>query len=182
MQQWFFFDKEYVCLGSGISCTWNLSVVTTLNQCLLRDDVTVSKNNISTILENGEEEYENVDWVFQDGIGYAFPKPANVSIKNSQQLGSWWLINKQSSTPKREMKKDVFKLWIDHGKRPSDASYEYIVIPATTIEKMEKNSSISNINVLSNSIALQAVVNTELNIFQVLFYKSGNSNAEDRRR
>ncbi|MCA1759457.1 MAG: chondroitin lyase, partial [Bacteroidales bacterium] len=38
---WFFFDDEYVCLGAGISCRQQLPVVTTLNQCLLRGDVTL---------------------------------------------------------------------------------------------------------------------------------------------
>jgi chondroitin AC lyase len=43
-KSWFFFDQEYVCLGSGISTRQDLPVVTTLNQCLLRDDVIISVN------------------------------------------------------------------------------------------------------------------------------------------
>lgn len=170
---WFFFDEEYVCLGSGISCTRNLPVVTTLNQCLLRDDVTVSQNNNISSIEEGEHLLENVDWVFQDGIGYFFPIATNVNIKNSSQIGSWWLINKQSSTRKGEVKEDIFKIWIDHGNRPSDESYEYIVVPATSVEEMEKNSLKSKIQILSNSNDIQAVKNNSLNIFQVVFYKAG---------
>ncbi|MDZ7606241.1 MAG: polysaccharide lyase family 8 super-sandwich domain-containing protein [Cyclobacteriaceae bacterium] len=36
---WFFFDEEYVCLGTGISAKKELPVVTTLNQCLLHGEV-----------------------------------------------------------------------------------------------------------------------------------------------
>ena len=34
---WFFFDKEYVCLGAEITSGSDLPVVTTINQCLKRD-------------------------------------------------------------------------------------------------------------------------------------------------
>jgi len=172
-KSWFFFDKEYVCLGAGISCKRNLPVVTTLNQCLLRDNVTVSLNGKSSTIEKDEKEFENVDWVFQDGIGYVFPEPATVNIKNNEATGSWWLINKQTDSPKEEVKSDVFKLWLDHGERPSDKTYEYIVVPATTIEKLESNTSKNNITVISNTPEIQAVKHAGLEICQVVFYKSG---------
>ena len=66
-KSWFFFDKEYVCLGSAISCDKELPVATTLNQCLLRDDVTIFSKNSKSIIERGEAEFEYVDWIFQDG-------------------------------------------------------------------------------------------------------------------
>jgi chondroitin AC lyase len=172
-KSWFFFDKEYVCLGAGISCKKELPVVTTLNQCLLRDDVTVSVNGKSSTIEKGEKEFENVDWVFQDGIGYVFPEPTRINIKNSEATGSWWLINKQSDSPKDEVKLDVFKLWLDHGERPSDKSYEYIVVPATSTEKLEQNSSKGNITIISNTPEIQVVKHAGLEICQAVFYKAG---------
>ena len=171
---WFFFDNEYVCLGAGISCTKrDLPVVTTINQCLLRGDVTVSHDNVKSVIPKGENRFENTDWVFQDGVGYAFPEPATVNIRNNEATGSWWRITKQNDTPKNEVKMDVFKIWLDHGKRPSDATYEYIVVPATTVEKMEQNTSKNNIEILSNTPEIQAVKNKALDICQVVFYKAG---------
>lgn len=173
-KSWFFFDDEYVCLGAGISCkNRDLSVTTTLNQCLLRDKVTTSVNNQVSQMSKGERELENVDWVFQDGVGYVFPEPATVNLKNNEAIGSWWKINKQSDSPKAEVKLDVFKLWIDHGKRPSDESYEYIVVPSTSIEKLTENKSKQNIIILSNTPEIQAVINKQLNICQSVFYKAG---------
>jgi len=173
-KSWFFFDDEYVCLGAGISCkNRDLSVATTLNQCLLRDNVTTSVNNQVSQMSKGERELENVDWVFQDGVGYVFPEPATVNIKNNEANGSWWRINKQSDSPKAEVKLDVFKLWINHGKRPSDESYEYIVVPSTSIEKLTENKSKQNIIILSNTPEIQAVINKQLNICQSVFYKAG---------
>lgn len=39
---WFFFDKTYVCLGTNISSRMKNQVLTTVNQCLLNGEVTVS--------------------------------------------------------------------------------------------------------------------------------------------
>lgn len=171
---WFFFDDEYVCLGAGISGKSELPVVTTLNQCLLRSDVTISSGNKKSVIAKGEKEFENIDWVFQDGVGYTFPKPSTVNIRNMETTGSWWIVNKQNDSPKGEVKMDVFKLWFNHGDRPSDASYEYIVVPATSVEKMEQNNSKNNIEMLSNTPEVQAVKNLGLNICQVVFYKTGD--------
>ena len=177
---WFFFDNEYVCLGAGISCTnGELPVVTALNQCLLRSDVTVFGEYVKTVIPNGERQYENIDWVYQDGVGYVFPKPTNVNIKNNEATGSWWRINKQSDSPKEEVKLDVFKIWFDHGKRPSDATYEYIVVPTTTVEKLEQNTSKDNIEILSNTPEIQAVKNKALDMCQVIFYKAGEVEVAD---
>ena len=172
-KSWFFFDGEYVCLGAGISCKKELPVVTTLNQCLLRDDVIVSSENKQHVIERGENKFEKVDWVFQDGVGYVFPQPTSVNIKNNQATGSWWRINKQSDSPRNEINLDVFKLWLDHGQRPSDASYEYIVVPATTSELLAQNLSRENIEVLVNTPEIQAVKHKELGIIQLVFYKAG---------
>ncbi|NOR76105.1 MAG: chondroitin lyase, partial [Draconibacterium sp.] len=162
------------CLGAGISCkNREFPVVTTINQCLLRDEVTVGYGNITSVVKKGEDVLENIDWVFQDGIGYVFPKPTTVNVKNSVATGSWWLINKQSDSPKDEVKLDVFKLWLDHGERPSEETYEYIVVPATTIEKLESNISKENVTVISNTPEVQAVIHSGLKMFQAVFYKAG---------
>ena len=41
---WFFFDEEYVCLGTGIRSEQVLPVATTINQVLMRSEVTVSQS------------------------------------------------------------------------------------------------------------------------------------------
>lgn len=172
-KSWFYFDNEYVCLGAGISCREQLPVVTTLNQSLLRDDVTVCSGNDASILEKGEKTYENVDWVYHDGIGYVFPEPQEIWLKNEEATGSWTRINKQTNVPKEEVRKEVFKLWIDHGRRPSDGSYEYIVVPANSAGNIQQYVDDNTIDILSNTIDIQAVKNRELNMCQLVFYNAG---------
>jgi chondroitin AC lyase len=170
---WFFFDHEYVCLGAGINSESKLPVATTLNQCLLKGEVVVMNASQSETLKNGEHQFDQVKWVFHDGTGYLFPLTSKVVVSNQAQTGSWFIANHQSDTPKEEVKKDVFKLWIDHGTQPADASYQYMVVPSTTRKEMESQSD-RPITVLANTTAVQAVVNRELNISELVFYSSGN--------
>lgn len=173
-KSWFMFDEEYVCLGAGISCkSRSLPVHTTLNQCLLRDDVTIFSNNKKSTIDKGERSYENIDWVYQDGIAYVFPESATVGIKNDAVNGSWYRINRQTDSPKDKIELEVFKLWIDHGKRASEETYEYIVVPSTSIEELEKNKSKTNIVVLDNRPEVQAVKHIGLKMCQAVFYKAG---------
>jgi chondroitin AC lyase len=178
-KSWFLFDEEYVCLGTGISTREKFPVATTLNQCLLRDDVTISGDNQQTLIPKGESSFDQVDWVYQDGIGYVFPKPTSVNIKNSSASGSWYRINKQTDSPKEEINLDVFKIWLDHGEAPSDASYEYIIVPSTTVDELSKNSSKNNVSIISNTPELQAVYHQGLNMVQAVFYKAGELQVSD---
>jgi len=72
-KSWFFFDEEYVCLGAGIKPKKSLPIVTTINQSLLKTEVSVLQDGIKSILPNGNREANNVKWVYQDKVGYIFP-------------------------------------------------------------------------------------------------------------
>jgi len=174
---WFFFDKEYVCMGAGINSTVNMSVATTVNQCLLKGDVTVMSDNKKTVIESGERELKNVRWVYHDSVGYLFPEPVSVNLSNQTATGNWFRINRQIRSSKEEISLDVFKLWLDHGRRPARASYLYIVIPAVSMSEMAGINDNRNIGVLSNTTDLQAVRHSGLNICQAVFYRSGTVQA-----
>ena len=168
---WFFFDQEYVCLGTGIHSSAKLPAVTTLNQCLLSGNVVLMNVTQKVTIEKGERSLDEVKWILHDGIGYVFPEAQKVNLSNQAQTGSWFKINRQSDSPKDEISKDVFKLWLDHGIQPTNASYQYIVVPSTTEKEMDKAGQ--QINILSNTEAIQAVGHSGLNICQIIFYTSG---------
>ncbi|MBW8330637.1 MAG: hypothetical protein K0M40_01340 [Prolixibacteraceae bacterium] len=168
---WFFFDNEYVCLGAGINSRAKLPVATTINQCLLNGDVVVMNGDKKSTVEKGERPLDEVKWILHDGIGYVFPEVQKVNLSNQAQTGSWFKINRQSDSPKDEVSKDVFKLWIDHGQQPQNASYQYIVVPGTSEAEMGKVGQ--QIVILSNTSEIQAVKHSGLNIYQIIFYTSG---------
>lgn len=66
---WFFFEDEYVCLGSSITSEAETPVVTTLNQCLLNSDVAVQSKKNRLILQKGKHELHNVNWIIHGGVG-----------------------------------------------------------------------------------------------------------------
>jgi len=170
---WFFFDKEYVCLGAGINSDSKLSVATTLNQCLLKGDVVVMKGNEKSSVKQGAQQLNDVTWILHDSIGYLFPEPQKVNLSNQSEKGSWFKINRQADSPKEEISKNVFKLWLDHGSHPQNATYQYIVVPSATEPEMAGYSSHPKIEILSNTTAMQAVKHLDSNICEVVFYQSG---------
>jgi len=170
-KSWFFFGKEYVCLGTSIRSGAKLQVATTINQCLLDGDVMVMTGNKKVLMQKGEHQPEQVKWILHDGIGYIFPEAQKVNLSNNVQTGSWYKINRQSDSPKEEISKEVFKLWIDHGTQPSNAAYQYIVVPTTNEQEMDNAGK--QVKILSNTEQIQAVCHSGLNICQIIFYTSG---------
>jgi len=183
-KSWFFFDKEYICLGAGIESRSGSPVATTMNQSHLRSDVVVSASGNEKTLNVGDHEFIDVSWVHHDGTGYIFPEPTGIHVSNNEESGTWYDINKQSSSSKELVKKDVFKLWIDHGVRPQgrlgglrnesmiakDIKYQYIVVPNSELEDMDANRGIE---IITNNRLVQAVMHNELGICQIIFYQAG---------
>jgi chondroitin AC lyase len=166
-KSWFFFDDEFVALGSGISSMEPVDVTTTLNQCLLYGEVTVDNSQVPI----GVHTFSNISWVLHDGVGYLFPAKTNIRLKNEYQNGSWSSINELQS--KQPITNNVFTLWLDHGVRPKDASYEYIVVPDTDSAKLEAYVKESPVRILANTVNTQAVINDKLGIAEIVFYAPG---------
>lgn len=172
-KSWFFFEEQYVCLGSGISTKSKKEVNTTINQCLLNGEVNIFSQGKHRKLESGSQVYRNVDWIHHDNIAYFPLVSKDISLYNDSAEGSWWRINKQIDSPKYKITKKVFKLWVNHGVSPDNESYEYIVRPNTNLDELKKGKVTNPIDIISNTPYLQAVVNNKLKLIQAVFYKNG---------
>ncbi|MDR0833309.1 MAG: polysaccharide lyase 8 family protein [Candidatus Symbiothrix sp.] len=151
---WFFFGNEVVCLGANIQSTAAEVINTTVNQTLLKGDVIVS---------------DNMEWVWHNKIGYVFPEGGNLKLSNNEQSGTWKSIN--TSQASDTVKKDVFTLWFDHGIKPANANYAYIVVPnvdAAALKAYDKTT----IEIVVNSDTVQAVRHKALGITELVFYKA----------
>ncbi|CAA0202836.1 Chondroitinase-AC precursor containing a C-terminal secretion signal, family PL8_3 [Tenacibaculum maritimum] len=171
---WFFFDDEVVCLGAEISSTVTESVSSTVNQSLLKGDVTVSENGSTTMVSKGTHSKTGVNWILHNKIGYVFPQGGNIKLSNQSQSGTWKSINAARSGA--AVSKEVFKLWIDHGKTPTDGSYVYIVVPDTADASAMQSYNQNNIVIEENTGNIQAVKHTGLDMLQVIFYEAGTYN------
>ncbi|MGI9138879.1 MAG: polysaccharide lyase family 8 super-sandwich domain-containing protein, partial [Sediminibacterium sp.] len=185
-KSWFFFDDEYVCLGAGIKPKKSLPVVTTINQVLLKSEVSIMQDGAKKILPKGNREATNVKWVYQDKVGYIFPEATKVTISNQTETGRWSDITDQKNISTDLVKTDIFKLYFNHGdkinetdihgkrKMEQDPSYQYIVVPNITEQQLMETSEYNrNIQILSNTASLQGVKHTKLGMVQLAFYKAG---------
>lgn len=173
-KSWFFFDTEYVCLGTAIKATPDLPVFTTINQTLMRSDVQMMQNGTRQTVPKGSRSLDKVKWVHHDRVGYIFPKPATVNLSNQAETGRWSDITDQKNISKELVSEDVFTLGFDHGKKPDGASYQYIVVPGVTADQLSQTADANrSIEILANTADIQAVRHTQLGITQAAFYKAG---------
>lgn len=180
-KSWFFFDEEYVCLGTDISANQReMPVVTTINQVLMNTDVIANAGDKVGVIEPGDRELEDVKWVWQGKIGYIFPGQNSINLSNQEEVGRWSDITDQKNISEEMVSEDVFMIWFNHGKRPKGASYEYIVVPNIEVEELkQKSMTNANIEILSNTPAIQAVNHIEHQICQVAFYQAGEITIAD---
>lgn len=172
---WFFFDEEYVCLGTDIKSDRALPVATTVNQVLMRSKVAVSQNGHVTNLPQGNRELTDVKWVHHDRVGYIFPAPTTIHVSNQTQTGRWSDITDEKHVSRDIVSEKVFMMWFDHGEHPKHASYHYIVVPSVTESQIKKTSqSNRHIDILVNTPEIQAVRHSKLNICQIVFYRAGD--------
>ncbi|MDP4680517.1 MAG: polysaccharide lyase beta-sandwich domain-containing protein [Cyclobacteriaceae bacterium] len=173
-KSWFFFDDEYVCIGTDIKSSKRLPVYTTINQVLMRSDVTVMKNGKIVKLANASRKLTGVKWVHHDKVGYIFPDTTTVSLSNQAQEGKWSDITDQKNISEEIVIEEVFTLGFDHGERPDNASYQYIVVPDISDQELNETSNDNRgIDILSSSSKVHAVKSKKLDICQLAFYQAG---------
>ncbi|HSU52214.1 MAG TPA: polysaccharide lyase family 8 super-sandwich domain-containing protein, partial [Segetibacter sp.] len=170
---WFFFDKEYVCLGTAIHSEADFPVATTLNQCLLNSDVVVQSGNSMNTLKKGQHQLKDVSAVVHDSVAYLFPTPVALNVSNATASGNWRSITHQASASTETVTKDLFTLWLDHGTKPTAATYAYVVVPGITAATANGYLAKSGIVILSNTSQIQAVQNNLLKTTEVVFYQPG---------
>ena len=177
---WFFFDKTYVCLGTNISSRMKNQVLTTVNQCLLNGEVTVSDADGIHPQEQGSRMKKEVRWVVHDKVGYYFLKKENVILSNQRTEGSWKIANRQTTTPADIIRQDVFTLSVDHGRSPNNGDYAYMVIPSADPLSIEKQVEEEGVVILANCPEVQAVRHDGLNMAYAAFYKGGMLRIHDK--
>ena len=169
---WFFFDREYVCLGAGITCGSQNQIITTVNQCYLRGDVTVFNGTHEETIPKREHRLKSPVSVHHSRVAYIFDSDAHVLLRNAPQLGSWNSISTSASM--RRISHEVFMLCIDHGTSPQDATYAYTVCPDTNTHQAKAYAQDPDVEVLSNTADLQAVKHRKLGMSQIAFFKVGS--------
>ena len=163
---WFFFDDEFVCLGAGITCGATNAVCTSVNQCLRSGRVLVASQ--TRPLADGKYALDGTRWVEHDSVTYAFPGNTPLKLQLGAQTGRWSDIGPSGT---RLLSRDVFSLWVDHGTNVENGVYQYIVLPG--LHGVQAEEALRQVQVLSNTPALQAVRHTGLRLIEAAFRQPG---------
>ncbi|MGN1181686.1 MAG: polysaccharide lyase family 8 super-sandwich domain-containing protein, partial [Faecalibacillus sp.] len=163
---YFFFDDEFVALGAGINSTETTAIHTTLNQCEANQ---IKVNGESVSLGTVGKEY-NTNYIYNDKIGYVFLEntKVNVSYDSQKDAASLW-----DETKKQEAS-DVFTAYLDHGVKPTDASYAYIVVPDKNENEVKQYANNIPVTIIVNNKNVQAVRHDGLKQTQIHFYSAGS--------
>ncbi len=168
-KSWFIFDEEIVCLGAGIYSGHDETVFTTVNQCRQAGEAIVASGSNEQAIAKGVSTHNNVDWVLNDKVAYFFPTKPSLHIANESKTGLWSDINTNHNDA---VSGDLFTLWFDHGVRPTNAGYAYIIVPNVQTAAEAKAYQTSNIEILANTDSLQVVYHKELNTYGLAFFKA----------
>ncbi len=155
-KSWFFFEDHIFCIGAGIAGETKGDVITSVEQCWLKGDVT-QKN----------------EWVWHNNVGCQFlmGRPEVVTGKVN---GNW-----NTSFPTRgdrPAEGNVFSLWINHGNSPADCRYVYRIFPGLSAE--ENINPMDQSRLLINSSTVQAVEHD--GVVYAVFYEAGKLMAGEK--
>lgn len=177
---YFLFDGEIVALGAGISSDSPAAVHTTLNQTRA-DEVTAGNERVAL----GTKDYTGRGrFVHNNGVGYVFLEDTVYHVEHAlHQKGEypslWDTGYTQFSTDSGEERSlqhplaPSFSLWLDHGVKPQDASFAYVMLPASSLEKTQIYSRDVRVQVILNTPQIQAVYHPDLQMVMANFYQPG---------
>jgi chondroitin AC lyase len=168
---WLFCEAEIVCLGAGITCSTENPVLTSVEQRFRSGAVTIASRRFrSTVTTSGERTVHRCLWAQHDTVGYLFPDTARVTFRYAPQTGRWIDIGAGSPDP---ITNDVFSVWMNHGEQIVDAGYYYLVLPGIEARDMESYAANPQVEMLSNTEALQAARHNALQLCGAAFYAPG---------
>jgi chondroitin-sulfate-ABC endolyase/exolyase len=139
-KSWFFNDNQILCLGSNISCDEaEYPTQTTLCQKRLPENeqgefvaTPLDATDFTAFPEERTLDEASPHWFLDvQQTGYYLPTGQNVAVaRRHQKNRDYENLN--------DTEGDFLTAWIDHGKAPEDASYEYMLVVRATPETMQQ--------------------------------------------
>ena len=111
-------------------------------------------------------------WVNQDSVGYVFLTPASdVTIGTLQTKGQWADINSGQIGSKTNY---LFSLDINHGARPTNGGYLYVIVPGIAASAMDAYLASDPVTVNANTSSVQSVTNAASGLTESDFYDAAS--------
>ncbi|GAA4170078.1 polysaccharide lyase family 8 super-sandwich domain-containing protein [Gryllotalpicola koreensis] len=170
-KSYFSFDDEMVALGAGIRSTSTAEVDTTVNQVAAMGNASVDGKAVAAGTDS--QTVANPSWAYNDKVGYVFPGDSPVTVSDKPQTGSYY-----GGQPETH---NAFTLYFDHGVNPTNAGYEYIVLPAATAKQTAAYAAKPAVKILQNTTSVQAVRDAGSKVTMATFYQAGKLGLGDGR-
>jgi chondroitin AC lyase len=154
-KSWIFTDDFVLCMGSGIATDSVCTVTTSIEQRLKKSDLLQFANLKWSKTEKRDLKNPKDVRFFHDNTGYIILQAEKLSVRDESRTGSWHDV--MQSYPKDWTETNsVISLWVEHGVKPQDASYQYVILPASTLKKTA-SFDVKSIQVIMNTIEAQVV-------------------------
>ncbi len=152
-KSWFMFDDEIHCLGAGITMSENRNVETIIESRYIYAGYSIDGVDGGT-KKCWEYTYANPKYAYINEVGgYYFPQPMT--------LISYIEQNK------------LYSFYIDHGKAPDNASYNYVLLPQMSKDEVATYANQPATEVLQNDTIIQAVHHKNLGIVGINYWHAG---------
>lgn len=153
---WVMTDNFVLCLGAGIQSDSALTVTTSIDQRLKRDNLLVLQKNKWEIIE-GTQLFDGKEQRFFHGrTGYILLGNSSVnSVAHSEKRTGQWCDFMQMYRP-QPVEGEVVSLHIDHGVHPQKATYQYLLLPSVSCEQTAA-FDLSSVKILRNDENAQIV-------------------------
>ncbi|SEG95730.1 chondroitin AC lyase [Nonomuraea solani] len=162
-KSYFTFDDEMVALGADISSSATGPVYTTLNQAVARGTTSVDGAAVPHGTDRGAR--DGATWAYNDKTGYVMPDGGALRVSSKARTGSW--------IGHEPVSRNVFTLYVDHGVKPGNAGYAYIVLPGASEARTRAYARQPAVRVLRNDADVQAVTHAGLGRTMAVFTKPG---------
>lgn len=165
---WIFTDDYVLCLGAAISADSGCVVTTSIEQQVKKGDLFQLRNNAWDKTSLVEFTPQNEVRFFSGNKGYIILEPQKGKAILESRSGKWNDIMSMYPTDMIE-NKEVFSLWIDHGKDPESSTYKYFILPAKSKEEV-KMFNVEDIQIIRNTKDVQAVWLSKENMALIASY------------
>ena len=171
-KSWFFSDGRILCLGSDISCDESEYPTQTT---LCQKSLSASKEGgfTPTPLDGAQfaafPEERPLDpaerhWLIDvQQTGYYVPAGQDVVVARRRQVS-------RDLLDRADTEGDLLTAWIDHGKAPAGASYEYMLVVRATPEQMQRLAADPSYRVMQRDQAAHIVWDTPGSRWACVFF------------
>ncbi|EMS72740.1 polysaccharide lyase family 8 super-sandwich domain-containing protein [Ruminiclostridium cellobioparum] len=179
-KSWFMFDDEVVALGTDITSAQDKNVETTIDNHYITGD--------NALIVNGERQpdvlgwngkIDNARWALIEGnakgsnIGVYFPKETRIGAVRETRTGKWTDLGSYNVDDSVQSA-NYLTMWIDHGSKPVNDSYAYVLLPGKTEAQVENYASSSDTEIIRQDNDVHAVYEKTLHTLGVNFWKDGD--------